>query len=56
MASTLNDKYDCLFKVLCIGDSGVGKSSLVARCKGTLQNKFIFGLLQKLRVSSVASA
>ena len=30
MASTMSD-YDHLFKVLCIGDSATGKSSIVSR-------------------------
>ena len=31
MASTLRSDYDHLFKVLCIGDSATGKSSIVSR-------------------------
>lgn len=30
--SLMNTDYDYLFKVLCIGDSAVGKSSIVTRC------------------------
>ena len=42
MASTLNAEYDHLFKVLCVGDSAVGKSSLVNRCEPIKPYIFLF--------------
>jgi len=34
--STIGTDYDHLFKILCVGNSAVGKSSLVNRCKPSL--------------------
>lgn len=42
MTSSLHRDYDHLFKVLCIGDSSVGKSSLVARyTEDSFEKRFI---------------
>ncbi|GAY51336.1 hypothetical protein CUMW_133420 [Citrus unshiu] len=63
MARRADEEYDYLFKVVLIGDSGVGKSNLLSRftrnefcleSKSTIGVEFTTRTLQQLSVQAVA--